>query len=184
MSEPYETGRIELSPKEIYIHEDWDSLSGNFDADISLLEFEKGTIRFSRYIQPICLWDFENEPTETEGVVVGWGKSEDESKPHEEIPKKVKAPIEVDLLKCILETPALSYYASKRTLCAGARDGSGVCRGDSGSGLVINVGGVYYLRGIVSTSLLNHKDCDVNNYAVYSNVLKFRNWIEKMTSKD
>jgi Trypsin len=50
--------------------------------------------------------------------------------------------------------------------------------GDSGSGLFIKIGSAYYLRGIVSSSLFDeNRNCDVQNYAVYTDVPKFLKWI-------
>jgi secreted trypsin-like serine protease len=54
-----------------------------------------------------------------------------------------------------------------------------VCAGDSGGGILVKVSNVYYLRGIVSSSLLtNDYECDVDSYSVFTNVLKFTNWIK------
>lgn len=51
--------------------------------------------------------------------------------------------------------------------------------GDSGSGLFIKIGSTYYLRGIVSSSLFDENgNCDVKNYAVYTDVPQYLKWIE------
>lgn len=50
--------------------------------------------------------------------------------------------------------------------------------GDSGSGLFIEYNKVFYLRGFVSLSLFDNGDCDVSNYAIYTNVLKYTEWIK------
>lgn len=51
--------------------------------------------------------------------------------------------------------------------------------GDSGSGFFIKIGSIYYLRGIVSSSLFKPDgQCDVFNYAVYTDITKFLDWIE------
>lgn len=55
-----------------------------------------------------------------------------------------------------------------------------MCNGDSGGGFYIKVNKVYYLRGIVSSSLIKDGGCDVSKYAVYTNVLKFRGWIKNI----
>lgn len=79
------------TPRRIYIHDDWDSTAKNYDADVSLLEFWPGKIPFDNFIQPICLWGSEVEPTVAEGLVTGWGRSEDTTRLHENIPKLVNA---------------------------------------------------------------------------------------------
>lgn len=42
----------------------------------------------------------------------------------------------------------------------------------------------YYLRGIVSSSLVGMMHCDVTKYAIYTNVLKFTNWIAYTMRED
>lgn len=155
-------------------------MTDRFDADVALLEFWKNKIYFSDYIQPICLWDSLNEPTPTEGIVTGWGKSEDLTKIHENKPKMITAPI-LSNEKCFFETKSLLDLSSLRTFCAGLGNGSGVCNGDSGGGLFINVNDVFYLHGIVSSSLIKDDNCDVSKKAVYTSVPKFRDWIEEIT---
>lgn len=168
-----EIGRIALSPNQIYIHDNWNHLRESYDADVSLLEFDEGSIHFGAYIQPICLWESEDEPTVTDGLVTGWGKSEDRIKDHENLPKLVKALIQSNE-DCFLDEGKLLDLSSRRTFCAGLRNGSGVCTGDSGGGLFITVDGVFYLKGIVSSSLIKDEGCDVSKNAVYTNVLKFK----------
>lgn len=173
-----------MSPSKIYIHDDWNPFNTNYDADISILEFEKGKIIFnerSAYIQPICLWDSAVEPPGNRGTVTGWGKSEDTTKIHENIPKKLEVQIQTNE-DCFFSSDSLIQLSSKRTFCAGLQNGSGVCFGDSGSGLFVNVNGVSYVKGIVSSSLITAtKDCDVSRNAVYTNVLSFRDWIDEIT---
>lgn len=179
LSNPYEAGRILHSPKKIFIHDDWNHLTHSFDADVSLLEFEAGSIQFSAYIKPICLWDSETEPVVTDGVVTGWGKSEDPLKVHENLPKLIPAPIQKNEV-CFLDTPALTDISSLRTFCAGLKNGSGVCSGDSGGGHFFQINEVYHLKGIVSSSLIKNGGCDISRNAVYTDVLKFRGWIEEI----
>jgi hypothetical protein len=51
--------------------------------------------------------------------------------------------------------------------------------GDSGSGLFIKIGSTYFLKGIVSSSLFKaNGQCDVDNYAVYTDIPQFSKWIE------
>jgi secreted trypsin-like serine protease len=116
----------------------------------------------------------------TNGFVVGFGKSEDESKFHENIPKVLGTPIHRND-DCFLANHELASISSKRTFCAGSGNGEGVCNGDSGSGLIVQHNGVYYLRGIVSSSLRASKyGCDVDSYAVFTDVLMFSGWINEV----
>ena len=115
-----------------------------------------------------------------DGFVVGFGKSEDETKIHENIPKILETPIHKNE-DCFLTNKELTSLSSRRTFCAGSGNGTGVCNGDSGSGLIVQHNGAYYLRGIVSSSLRNGRfGCDVNTYAVFTDVLKFNDWINRI----
>lgn len=183
LSNSYEPGRIVQPPKKIFIHDDWNHMTSDYDADVSLLKFEDGGITFNSFVHPICLWNSENEPTVTEGMVTGWGKTERPSQIHENIPKRVKALIETNE-QCFFNTKALLDLSSFRTFCAGLRNGSGVCFGDSGGGLFINVDDNYYLKGIVSSSLIKDGGCDISKNAVFTNVIKFIDWIKEIIESE
>lgn len=127
LNDPFEIGRETIAPLKIHVHDDWNPQTVNFDADIALIELENG-IKITKYIQPICLWDSNSDPSPTSGVVVGYGKSEDMTKAHENIQKTLETPIHSNE-DCFLEKPALVALSSKRTFCGGKGDGSGVCNG-------------------------------------------------------
>lgn len=179
LSNPNELGKYSLSPETIVVNDDWNANVARYDADIAMLIFEDGYIPFTRYVQPVCLWTQAIPMAETTGMVSGWGKSEDHSRLHEEIPKKIEIPMKTNE-DCLIKSPHLVEIFSKRTFCAGLEDGSGVCLGDSGNGFIVKVGGVSYLRGIVSSSLLSGISCDVTNSAIYTDVLKFGDWIKNV----
>lgn len=175
-----EARSIRLSPKKIFIHDDWNHIRPSYDADISLLEFDEGEIHFNNYIRPICLWQSLFVPPVIEAIITGWGKSEDPTTAHENKPRMIKVRMQTNE-KCFLDTKALVDLASSRTICAGLRSDSGVCRGDSGGGLFVMIDDVYYLRGIVSSSLVKDNDCDVSKDAIYTNVMMFGEWIAEIT---
>lgn len=138
-------------------------------------------VGFGSFVQPICLWDSTNDPPITLGLVIGYGKSEDQSKRHENIPKVIKVPV-YQQEQCFLSNPALVRLSSTRTFCGGPGDGTGVCSGDSGGALIMqDTNGAFYLRGIVSSSLISDFTCDVRNYAIFTNVLKYKDWIKTFT---
>lgn len=170
LNKKFETGRETIAPIRIHMHPDWNPQVQSFDGDISLYELEQ-TIQFTNYIQPICWWQSTVDPQVNFGTVVGYGRSENQAKIHENTPKVIQIPIHSQE-SCFLREPSLAKLSSNRTFCGGKGDGTGVCSGDSGGGLVVNVNGVYYLRGIVSSSLIKDFTCDVNNYAVFTNVLR------------
>ena len=83
---------------------------------------------------------------------------------------------------CLRSNIAFLSSTSNRTFCAGSRNGSGPCNGDSGSGLVLRdpITGRYHLRGIISLSLLDKStlSCDLKEYLVFVDVPKFQSWIK------
>lgn len=50
----------------------------------------------------------------------------------------------------------------------------------AGGGFVIKNSEKWYLRGVVSSSLYNTvlSTCDINNYAVFTDVTKYNSWID------
>lgn len=176
----YEPERLVLSPEEIFIHEQWNIHVERFDADIAILKFSPKLITFTRFIQPVCLWSSQSAASERVGIVAGWGQNEDESRPYQSVPKLVNVSMHTNE-DCFLETPGLARISSRRTFCAGLKNGSGVCMGDSGNGYIIKSSDSSYLRGIMSSSLTTATSCDITKYAVYTDVLKHMNWINKIT---
>jgi secreted trypsin-like serine protease len=164
--------------KSIFVYPDWNPDVITFDADIAVIDLEN-EISFNNYIQPICLLTPNLASQAKSGVLVGYGKSEDESKLHENIPKQLNVPIHTQE-KCFLSNKNLVQISSERTFCAGSGNGTGACLGDSGGGFYVIFSNIFYLRGIVSSSLRKGFSCDVDAYSVYTDVLKFQNWIETL----
>lgn len=183
LSHHHEAGRYSQSPKKIVLHEDWNPSTTQYDGDLSLLEFETGSIFFNNFVQPVCLWNSEKIPSVREGIVLGWGKSEDITRNHENVPKMVKVLI-FSNAQCLPGEKSLADLSSHRTFCGSSiNNGSGVCFGDSGGGLLIKVDEIYHLKGIVSSSLIKNAgtECDISKKAVYTDILKFTDWIANKT---
>lgn len=86
--------------------------------------------------------------------------------------------------ECLLEQPHLAEMSSLRTFCAGNKKNSGVCKGDSGGGLFVKIDEIFFLKGIVSTALVdfvNDFKCDIVNNAVYTDIHQFTDWIANKT---
>lgn len=47
-----------------------------------------------------------------------------------------------------------------------------------GGGIVLKVGKKWFIRGIVSASLRDGLSCDVNSYAIFTDVAAFTPWIK------
>lgn len=178
-----EAGRSVATVKSIHIHPDWDLSSDSFDADLAVLVLAN-EVSYGSYVQPICLLNPQSSAASIDtGIVAGYGKSEDESKIHEKVPKMMKVPIHENS-DCFLQYPGLAQLSSRRTFCAGYANGTGVCSGDGGSGLMVNYAGAFYLRGLVSSSLFDYpKGCDVNAYAVYTDMLNFYDWLNGISTE-
>ncbi|XP_071443129.1 uncharacterized protein [Hetaerina americana] len=174
---------------EVHVHPEYNST--DFQADIAILILSS-PVEFTIYVKPICLWDRHrpslSEVEGHEGVVVGWGY--DERGMVTEDLMMAKMPI-VSQQTCIWSYPQFfSHFTSNRTYCAGFRNGTSVCNGDSGGGMVfpkttgIRAQGqtiTWALRGIVSLSAsqANKRVCNTDHYVVFTDVVKFYDWMKK-----
>lgn len=172
-SDHLENGRKTFDIVRATMHNDWNSSRLEFDGDIALLELAEDVI-FNEFIQPICLVD-ESLLNINDGVVVGWGLINATVLP--DIPRKLEISI-VTHVQCLRKDRGLVRVIWDESFCAG-RDGSSVCAGDSGSGFYVEKDGVFYLRGIVSSSTLNK--CDGRNFAIYSDVYKYTSFISEVS---
>lgn len=127
LSNIHQSGTFSQSPWKIIIHNDWNPEVINFDADIALLLNEE-EIPTTRLIKPICLWTFTSTPAANEGTLAGWGLASNNADRHSPIPKQIKVPIHKND-DCLYDNPLLARLKTKRTLCAGARNGIGPCLG-------------------------------------------------------
>lgn len=170
-----------MSPSDIRIHPDWDSTNPRYDADIAAILFEY-EVPYNQVIRPICLSSLDLNIDK--GTVAGWGdEGGDRTTVRTTTPKQVTVPI-VTNEDCFLESDGFSRFSSKRTFCAGSRNGSGVCFGDSGAGLFAKEGDAFYLKGIVSSAAqAKDKGCNVHEYALYTNVDFYKSWIRNPTGE-
>ncbi|KAL7013189.1 hypothetical protein ACKWTF_015245 [Chironomus riparius] len=176
LSIPIEVGRAPYAVQGIHIHPDWNPYTSSYDADIAVLMLNRD-VTFNEFIQPICMTSTDQRIAEkTEGAVVGNGKG-GQANQFENIPKILKIPIKTDR-HCTKKDSIFKDLLTGRTFCAGSGTGQGVCTGDSGSGFVVQIENVFYLRGVVSASLGDSiLGCDVNSYSVFTDALKYVNWI-------
>ncbi|XP_043485625.1 serine protease gd-like [Polistes fuscatus] len=182
-----EKGSITREIKEYKVHPDYKgelNYDQSADADLAVMILRE-TVEFSISIKPICLWTGSDDLRDIvgfDGYVIGWGK--DEFGQFSNVPRQAVVPI-VSQEDCLWSNVGFISLTSNRTLCAGSKNGSGPCNGDSGSGLVIRRNdGRYYLRGAVSRSILDNisMSCDLKNYVVYVDLAKYRDWIRLQIS--
>lgn len=186
ISNAHESPRFSVSPQEVKIHDDWNPETQRYDADIAILTFEE-EIHSTAFIKSICLLTTTEQLSITEGITSGWGVSKHITERFSPIPKELKVPIH-DQLDCFYNDNKLSMISSERTFCAGSGDGTGVCYGDSGSGLFIKQGNNVYLKGIVSASQQVQVDqqflCNVNTSAIFTNVPDYKDWIGSFVGEE
>jgi len=158
----------------------WNPGTRKFEYDIAVIVL-KEDVDFNSKVYPICLTRRGSPALSvTNGTVIGYGKTEDSSKKYSKIPKRAQTPIH-NLVFCLRKYPELQSISATTTFCGGYGNGTGVCTGDSGGGLFVSYKNVYYLRGIVSSSLSDSElGCNVNTYALYTNVTQFINWIDNI----
>ena len=175
-----EVERLLCAVQAVNVHPGWNTTTKAYDADIAVLILES-EVTFNKYIKPICMPN-SNVAAITTGIVVGFGKSEDTTKIHENIPKMLETPIHSNE-DCFFHDYRLVKLSSKRTFCGGSGDGTGVCRGDSGSGLFVTYESASYLRGIVSSSIIGGRyGCDIDTYSVFTDVTKYVSWINDIST--
>lgn len=165
---------------EIILHPDYLSKRDStiFDADIAIL-VTKNFIAYTSMIKPICLWpksvDSSYSVVGTNGTLVGWGQPYENI--DENVPRRLTLPV-VRNQKCF---PSEKSANPRRIFCAGTeKRGYAPCNGDSGSAFAIHANGAWFMRGIVSAALgdpiLNR--CDLNTYAIFTDIVHFRAWID------
>ncbi|GAB0092391.1 transmembrane protease serine 9-like [Sergentomyia squamirostris] len=168
----------DVKVSEIIIHPDYDN--EKFYSDLAIVKL-KTEARFSEYVRPVCLWSFNKELrgiVNKIGRVPGFGYNEygivDDKLSY------VNMPV-VTHETCIWSNrDFFSRITSNASYCAGFKNGSSVCNGDSGGGMVFKENNKWYLRGIVSVSiaLQNHFLCDPDHYAIFTDVAQFIDWIK------
>jgi len=167
---------ISADIESIYVHKHWNIDVESFDGDIAILKLVD-EIQFNNFVRPICLADEYSKVIEVStGIVVGFGLTENGTP--SEIANKLEIAI-TDYHSCIAKNPDISTFASGRTFCGGPADGRGVCSGDSGSGVYVKHNEIFYLRGLVSSSLVNKNfQCDTYKQAIFTDVTQYHRWIK------
>ncbi|XP_045762970.1 chymotrypsin-C-like [Maniola jurtina] len=192
-------GDTESQEREVYslnIHKDFNHK--RLDNDIALLKLKSEAV-YNDYIQPACIWypkavDRLSSSSDIYGTIVGWGfENTDALAPQL---RQAKMPI-VSESTCIKSNPL--FYAKLLTdnkkFCAGYRNGTSACNGDSGSAFQVflpdnerdespDAVGAWYIRGIVSVTLsrVDVAICNPDEYVVFTDVEKYKTWIDNNIS--
>lgn len=176
--------------KQVIIHPLYLDRYGNYGSDIALIEID-GFVRFSEYLLPICVdWNLDEITShlndQSIGIVVGLGMNENLT--YSDSMRVTTMPV-VDSRKCA-ESHSNDFrkYITLTTFCAGWANGTGVCNGDSGAGLIFPMTKIpnrWCLQGIVSLSprRLSTAFCDPHQYSIFTKVGFYVKWIRQVLDR-
>ncbi|XP_015188226.1 PREDICTED: coagulation factor X-like isoform X2 [Polistes dominula] len=165
--------------KGIYVPCNYLGFEGNYAWDIAILEIERPFV-LSSSLLPACL---NGDLIESGlGVVSGFGRTAEGSSSF--VLQSVSLPY-VPLSQCKSSKNSIESekFITMDKFCAGYTNGTSVCDGDSGGGLVFQTGNLWFLRGIVSLSLDEKltggtRICDSHSYTLYTRISTHINWIQ------
>lgn len=168
----YEIGRSTYAVEAIEIHEDWDTNTRDYDADIATLIL-KYKVRFNSFIQPICLTDSNRYfRYENYGTAISYSSNYS----IRGTPDIVRIPHRM-MEKCINRNAEYAKIMTERTFCAGLDKNTKLCKRNNGGGLYFQQKNTFYFGGIISTSPTRKNDeCD-DGFSVYTRVESFNDWI-------
>lgn len=163
---------------------------GNYGSDIALLELN-GTVEFSEHILPVCIdWELDDITShlsdQSLGFVMGMGVTENNR--FSDNLRVTSLPV-VANKKCLQREQAdFRKFLTFTTFCAGWENGTGVCNGDSGGGLVFpqqqqrDTIERWCLQGVVSLSPRRPSTsfCDPSQYTIFTKVGIYVKWIENV----
>ncbi|XP_038121389.1 polyserase-2 [Culex quinquefasciatus] len=148
--------------------------------DIVLVEL-KERVRFTEYIFPACVGGPVLSAGDV-GVAIGWGVTE--SDVVSPVLRKAELPV-IDSDDCRDSDPEFfGAMLHKGMFCAGHRNGTSVCNGDSGGGLFFRRDNVWFVGGLVSFSKVRSDGsnlCVAEGYAGFTDVAWYANWIHNVT---
>ncbi len=167
-----ENGEQLLTVSAIIVHENFNE--ADFDSDIALIKLAEHVEVFDDFVRPVCI---PNSTTESQllapgvkGQVVGWGRVTEEGY-FSRYMKEIMLQIRSDD-KC---KSSSAFPVTDNMFCAGSpkREGD-ACEGDSGGSFAVEIGGRWYLGGIVSWGEGCARE---GKFGFYTEVPKFHEWI-------
>uniref|UniRef100_A0A182MY32 Peptidase S1 domain-containing protein n=1 Tax=Anopheles dirus TaxID=7168 RepID=A0A182MY32_9DIPT len=117
--------------------------------DVALLKLARN-VTWSRFVQPACLWNMADRESilGRNGTIVGFGITE-----HGVVSDQLKqvSLSVLDPLVCIADDRAVfGNHLTAEMLCARGDAHVRACEGDSGGGMFFEVGGRWFVRGVIS----------------------------------
>ncbi|XP_050080086.1 uncharacterized protein LOC126567821 [Anopheles maculipalpis] len=165
--------------REIIVHPGFKAR--RFVHDIALIKLATN-ITMTKFVQPVCLWTMDSNQeliVGRNGTVLGFGLTELD-RVSEQL-KQASVGV-VDTLTCIAnDRAAFGTQLTPEMFCAGGQEGVSACNGDSGGGLFLEIGGKWFVRGIVSFIPTHKKTglCDTSKFTAFTDVAKYMGWIEE-----
>ncbi|CAG7828293.1 unnamed protein product [Allacma fusca] len=162
--------------RKILVHDRYDP-TNNYQADIALIALKSPAAINPKVLMACLPYSDSVEPSPgTLGQVAGFGVDET-GKISDEL-KFANLPV-VGVEECI---KSVNFIPSVNQLCAGYANGTGVCFGDSGGGLVFKMNQRYFLYGIVSVGPRSGRrkrslTCNQKTYSVFTSVARFVDWV-------
>ncbi|GJQ69379.1 hypothetical protein Trydic_g9525 [Trypoxylus dichotomus] len=159
----------------------------NYGSDIGVVVLSS-PVELSTYVKPACLdWERSNMPLHLSGdrfgTIAGMGLMEND-----------EPAIALQVLELPVVSPSACIRNQKRdfrkyvtytTFCAGWTNGTSVCRGDSGGGILfrdVNDADRWILQGIVSISPRRKgvDFCDPLHYTIFTKVGLYLDWLKDL----
>lgn len=156
---------------------------GNYGSDLALVELNQ-SVALSDDIHPACVdWDLDDVTSHLSrnqlGLIVGMGITENET--NSDAIRMARLPI-VSNEDCVKAQPKdFQKFVTFTTFCAGWGNGTAVCNGDSGGGLMFLSADLqrWTVQGVVSLSPRRQSTffCDPFKFTVFTKVGLYVNWI-------
>jgi secreted trypsin-like serine protease len=177
-SDPRDTPQAQFSEvDDIFVPVQYKGMVQNYFEDIAIM-VSKRIFQFSQTVQPVCVdWtktyldDFLKSDTKGLGHISGWGFTEENQKPSDEL-RSIRLPL-ISRQNCLSQLGEdFEIYLTFDKLCAGYQNGTSVCKGDAGGGLVFkHANNRFYIFGILSLAPSSDMGgCDTHQYALYTDV--------------
>ncbi|XP_067000497.2 venom peptide isomerase heavy chain [Anabrus simplex] len=170
--------------KKVIFHERYRDYNLNYAHDIVIIQLAQEVL-LTDLISPIMIdWSpyFEDNDLRGQfGTVVGWGFTELDEPSVTRI--AVVLPF-VDFDECYEVVPhEFHSFLTADKFCAGLRNGTAVCPGDSGGGLAFfnATRNQWYLRGIVSVGVRpkGKSKCYKTQYSAFTSISHYRTWLQQ-----
>ncbi|XP_053674366.1 chymotrypsinogen B-like [Anopheles nili] len=153
-----------------------------FNDDITILKMQT-QFTWDDYVQPVCIQGVSEDIERlvgTFGTVVGWGWTEYNSTSATLRQASVPVVSAEDCLKS--DRNLFSQVLTTKLYCAGSRNGTSSCNGDSGGGMFFKMRGYWFLRGVTSFSAVDEQQaniCNSRSYVGYTDVAKYVEWLRE-----